>query len=244
MFYPMFHCFSGALARVDLYTDIAFTYQLADCYQTENLTNNNAEIYEDQKGKLKMYSYIIVVLFWISFATFILSIIFQLKSLLTIAFSQQFRSVYNRVICTLSCLCYCSNLKAIASLVSRFSIDYKGSLMISSFSPKKAISFFKLIFEDITQMAIQVLFVLFMNWVKKGSNFDAILFLLVSILLSLMSSLLSLGLIFSDSSSFLTTEQKKKINDDLIRMIEEKDSNGNILFDHDLPGFANGFLQG
>lgn len=39
--YPLLHCVTGVLGRIDIYTDIAFTYQLANCFYYDNLKIEN-----------------------------------------------------------------------------------------------------------------------------------------------------------------------------------------------------------
>jgi hypothetical protein len=69
------------------------------------------------------------------------------------------------------------------------------------------------------------------------------IFLVVSITLSLISSLMGIGLIFSDSTSFLTEKQNESIGDDLNSMIRERDSDPHIMLSPDVPNALNILMQ-
>ena len=98
-----------------------------------------------------------------------------------------------------SCLAYSASFKWLGEFLDRFSIQYYGRL-ISRFNAKQELALVKLIVEDLLQCLIQILFLSMRN------STDGVYFqIFISLSLSGFSALTSIGVIFSDATSPLST---------------------------------------
>ena len=73
----------------------------------------------------------------------------------------QSKSTLNPLYKNTSTLCHCANLKSFGKFYEKFSVNTYGIFKIKEFNPVKMICFMKLIFEDIIQLVIQIMFLMF-----------------------------------------------------------------------------------
>ena len=118
---------------------------------------------------------------------------------------KQSDETFNPLYANTSTLCHCANLKSLGKFYEKFSVNTYGIFMFKHFNTVKMISFMKLIFEDIFQLVIQIMFFIFL----KGGDFDGLL--LLSIGFSVFSALSWINEIYYDTSSRLSSVNINKL---------------------------------
>ena len=132
--------------------------------------------------------------------TVIISVLYNTWEFVKLFCRIQSKSTFNPLYANTSTLCHCANLKSLGKFCEKFSVNTYGIFKIKTFNSVKMISFMKLIFEDIIQFIIQVLFLVFL----KGGDFSEMLFL--SIVFSVLSFTSWLYIIRYDNSAGLSLE--------------------------------------
>ena len=210
------------VARMDLYSDINLMYEIDTCSDEYSFENINESMQFNRSLGLQ-------VLRWTAFLSFFVSISYQLVCFIRMMLWCQLKSTFDAVFANTSALCHSANLKLLASLVDRFKIDYYGSLFVSSFNARKAISCFKIVFEDGCQMVIQCLFLIIVHGQdskgdENGNDSILIISVVFSMWISLFSAFLAFLFIRSDATSVLSAEDKEYVVDKMKKGISISDS--------------------
>jgi len=217
------------VARMDLYSDIILMYEIDTCsgeYGRQSI---------DQDVKFN-WSLSLQVLRWTAFVSFFLSIIYQLVCFIRMVIRRQPKSTFDAVFANTSALWHSANLKLLASLVDRFKIDYYGSLFLSSFNARKAISFFKVVFEDGCQMIIQCLFLIIVYRQNSQDDTNLLITVVFSLWMSLFSAFLAIMFIKSDATSVLSPKDKESVVNKMDGGIDISDS---VDMRNDIDGLNN-----
>jgi len=207
VFMPLLTGLFGLLAKLDLYSDI----------------NMVAEIF---KCSAQFRDYKLLALFAVSVATFVVSVVFQLLSFARMCACRQPTSTYNPLYSNTANLAYCASLKSVGSFCDKFSVNYYGFMGTDKFSAVKAIAFNKLVFEDLLQCSIQVLFYVNREDIMgTASNFQMVFTILFSISLSGLSALSSIGILITDVTSPLSVEDYKTLDKEYRSSLDDHSSN-------------------
>lgn len=121
----------GLLGKIDLYSDFATI----------------SEIHKCEHWMKAEWRYLFVLIFGLF--TVCISIAFQLDCFIRTLIGRSPRSTYNSAYSNTATLCLCSNLKGLAMVVEKFTVNYYGCLFWGKLNPKKALAVMKAIFEDI-----------------------------------------------------------------------------------------------
>ena len=177
---------SGALSKIDMYTDVAF------------LTEVNAWDNHTTFGIIILAASIII---------FILTIIFQLWTLLVFTFINQ-KDTIRPLTSNTTRLLLCADMKLLAIMNDKFTVSYYENFGCFSSPTVKVLAFIKLVFEDILQFVLQIIYILILNRKKF-----TVLYITATFASSILSIIIAIYVIFSSTGSELHPSKLKELRD-------------------------------
>ena len=182
--YFLMLCFtlSGALSKIDIYTDVAFLAEV-------NAWDNHS-------------SFGIAILI-VSIFVFVLTIIFQLWTLFVFSLINQKDSI-RPITSNTTRLLLCADMKLLAIMNDKFTVNFYERFGCFNIPTVKVLAFIKLVFEDIMQFILQIVYILILN-----SKKFTVLYMAATFASSLFSICIAIFVILSRTGSEPTEKQIK-----------------------------------
>ena len=140
----------GLVSKADIYTDIAFIVELCKCAEKEKI---GSEEYFTAEGLIAITVSIIIFAF---------TIFYQIMCFVRLIFKSP-KTTFNPLTSHSTRLLMWSDFRMLGMWVDKFSVSYYESIFKFRIPTFKILAFFKLVFEDIAQASIQVIYLLFIS---------------------------------------------------------------------------------
>ena len=152
MYFIFGTAFQSLISKAAEYTAISFMVEIIKCYHSESVEYNKI---------------ILLILFIVSIFTFILTILFPVIVFISLIVKPPEDTFYPLTAHTARLL-MCADLKLLSRYVERYAINYYGPLLWWNQPTFITLSWFKLIFEDMIDLVIQLLFISYIHKENTG----------------------------------------------------------------------------
>ena len=152
LYFILVTAFQSLISKAAEYTAISFMVEIIKCYGLES------------KEEVQI---LLLVLFIISIFTFVLTILFPVIVFISLIFKPPEDTFYPLTAHTARLL-MCADLKLLSRYVERYAINYYGPLLWWNQPTFITLSWVKLLVEDMVELIIQLLFILYIEKDNKG----------------------------------------------------------------------------
>ena len=144
--------FQSLLSKAAEYTAISFMVEIIKCYHSEDDADKR---------------FLLLSLFVVSIFTFVLTILFPVIVFVSLIFKPPEDTFYPLTAHTVRLL-MCADLRLLSRYVEKYAINYYGPLLWWNQPTFITLSWIKLIFEDLVELIIQILFILYIHKENTG----------------------------------------------------------------------------
>ena len=144
--------FQSLLSKAAEYTAISFMVEIIKCYHSEDDADKR---------------FLLLSLFVVSIFTFVLTILFPVIVFVSLIFKPPEDTFYPLTAHTVRLL-MCADLRLLSRYVEKYAINYYGPLLWWNQPTFITLSWIKLIFEDLVELVIQILFILYIHEKNTG----------------------------------------------------------------------------